>query len=427
MTAVAKPLPESAPAPSVLDVAAIRRDFPILATEARGRPLVYLDSAATSQKPQQVIDAIARFYSTSCANVHRSVHYLAERATTQFEAARERVARFVNAPSPECVVWTRGTTEAINLVANAFGDRNVGKGDVLLVTEMEHHANLVPWHMLAKRRGAKIRAVPVLDDGELDVEAAFAHLAAPAAERPKVFAFTAKSNVLGSETPVAELCRRAREAGCVTVVDGAQAVPHGPVDVRALGCDFLAFSAHKALGPMGVGCLVVRPGMYDRMDAWQGGGEMIRRVLIDESTYADPPLRFEAGTPSAADAIAFVAALDYLESLDPAAIHAHEVRLTALALELLRPLGLRILGPADPARRAGIVAFDVPGVHPHDVATLLDGRGIAVRAGHHCAQPLMRRFGVQATTRASFYLYNTEDEVRALAEGLGAAMEYFRR
>ena len=410
--------------PSALDVAAIRGDFPALATLARGVPLVYLDSAATSQKPRQVIDAISDFYTHSCANVHRSGHYLAERATTQFEGARARVAQFVNAVRAEQVIWTRGTTEAINLVANAFGDRNLQPGDTVLVTEMEHHANLVPWHMLAKRRKLRVAAVPVTDDGFLDLDALHARLA----EQPKILAFTAKSNVLGTENPVAEICAHAREVGCVTVVDGAQAVPHGPVDVQALGCDFFAFSAHKALGPMGAGCLVVRDAdLYGRMDAWQGGGEMIRRVKVDESSYADPPLKFEAGTPAAADAIAFTAALDYLDALSPAAIHAHEVRLTALALELLRPLGVRVLGPADAAQRAGIVAFDVPGIHPHDIATLLDGRGIAVRAGHHCAQPLMRRMGVQATTRASFYLYNSEDEVRALAEGVRAAMEYFRR
>jgi cysteine desulfurase / selenocysteine lyase len=426
VTAAAAPrTPRIAPA---LDVAAIRRDFPILATKARGHDLVYLDSAATSQKPRQVIEALTDFYATSCANVHRSVHYLAERATTRFEEARARVARFVGAAQPEQVIWTRGTTEAINLVANAWGERNLRPGDVVLVTEMEHHSNLVPWHLLAKRRGLRVRAVPVTEDGELDAAAAFALLEGPAAERPKLFAFTAKSNVLGSSPPTEELCRRARAAGCVTVVDGAQAVPHGPVDVRALGCDFFAFSSHKALGPMGVGCLVVgREELWAAMDPWQGGGEMIRRVRIDESTYAEPPLRWEAGTPSAADAIAFVAAMDYLERTGPAAIHAHEVRLTALALELLGRVGVRILGPADPERRAGIVAFDVEGAHPHDVAALLDSRGIAVRAGHHCAQPLMRRFGVQATTRASFYLYNTEDEVRALADGVRAAMEYFRR
>jgi cysteine desulfurase/selenocysteine lyase len=289
---------------------------------------------------------------------------------------------------------------------------------------MEHHANLVPWQMLAKRTGAKLRFVPISDDGLLDLDAAAARLA----ESPKLFAFTAKSNVLGTENPVADLCRRARAAGTTTLVDAAQSVPHGAVDFAALGCDFLAFSAHKMLGPMGVGALAVRPEMYDRMDPWQGGGEMIQRVRLEESTYAEPPLRFEAGTPAAADAVALGAAIDYLDAVGPARIHEHETRLTRLALELLADLGVRTLGPADAASRAGIVSFEVPNLHPHDVAQFLDAEcGIAIRAGHHCAQPLMRRFGAVATCRASFYLYNTESEVKALADGLSAVMEYFRR
>ena len=414
----------TATAAHALDVETIRRDFPILATSVRGKPLVYLDSAATSQKPRSVIDAISGFYSGSNANVHRSVHYLAERATVAFEEARLRVAKFVNAPAAESVVWTRGTTEAVNLVANAWGNRNVKAGDVLLLTEMEHHANLVPWQMLAKRTGAKLRFVPVTDDGQLDLEAAQARLA----EGPKLFAFSAKSNVLGTENPVADLCRLARTAGTTTLVDAAQIVPHGAVDFAALGCDFLAFSSHKALGPMGVGALVVRPEMYARMDAWQGGGEMIQRVRLEESTYAEPPLRFEAGTPSAADAIGLSAALDYLESVGPARIHEHETRLTRLALDLLGAQGVRTFGPADASLRSGIVAFDVPGLHPHDVSQFLDvEHGIAIRAGHHCAQPLMRRYGVIATCRASFYLYNTEAEVRALSDAIASAMRYFRR
>lgn len=418
----ARTLPEASR--GALDVERIRRDFPILAAKVRGRPLVYLDSAATSHKPQQVLDALTDFYASSNANVHRSVHYLAERATVLFEEARARVARFVNAPSAESVVWTRGTTEAVNLAANAWGEKNLAAGDTVLLTEMEHHANLVPWQMLAKRRGLRLRFVPVTDDGLLDLDAAHARLA----EGPKLFAFTAKSNVLGTETPVADLCRRAREAGAATLVDAAQSVPHGAVDFQAAGCDFMAFSSHKALGPMGIGALVVRPERYASMVPWQGGGEMIQRVRLEESTYAEPPLRFEAGTPPAADAVAFAAALDYLEAAGPARVHEHETALTGLAMSILKEAGVRVLGPGDPALRAGIVSFEVPGVHPHDVAQFLDAeRGIAIRAGHHCAQPLLRRYGLVASCRASFYLYSTEDEVRALGEGIAAVQRFFRR
>jgi cysteine desulfurase / selenocysteine lyase len=414
MTAVARPM----------DVAAIRRDFPILSTTVRGRPLVYLDSAATSQKPQVVIDAISSFYCGGNANVHRSVHYLAERATVAFEEARAKVARFVRAPAAESVVWTRGTTESVNLVANAWGDRNVKSGDSILLTEMEHHANLVPWQMLAKRRGARLRFVPITDEGLLDLDAAAARLA----ERPKLFAFTAKSNVLGTENPVADLCGRARELGVTTFVDAAQTAAHGTADFEGWHCDFLALSSHKALGPMGIGVLVVDPARYGEMDAWQGGGEMIARVRLEESTYAEPPLRYEAGTPAAADAIGFAAAIDYLETIGAARLHEHEALLTRCLLDGLRERGIRAFGPDDASLRAGIVSFEVPGVHPHDVAQFLDAeRGIAIRAGHHCAQPLMRRLGVIATCRASFHCYSTEDEVRALVDGLGAVMEYFRR
>ncbi len=415
-------------AAATLDVAAIRADFPILATTARGAPLVYLDSAATSQKPQCVIDALTSYYTTSNANVHRSVHYLAERATMAFEEARARVAAFVNAPAAENVVWVRGTTEAVNLVATSWGRRNLAAGDTVLLTEMEHHSNLVPWHMLAKSPdegglGIALDFVPLTDDGQLDMDVAAEKLAAG----PRLFGFTAKSNVLGTENDVVRLCATAREHGVVTLVDGAQSVPHGAVDFAALGCDFLAFSAHKALGPMGAGALVVNADRYAEMDPYQGGGEMIMRVKLATSTYMDPPLRFEAGTPSAGDVIAFHTALDYLAGCDLAAVHEHETRLTRLALDLLAELGVRTFGPADAAQRAGIVSFDVPGVHPHDVSTLLDGRGIAVRAGHHCCQPLMRRLGVIATSRASFYLYNTEDEVRRFADGVRHVQEYFRR
>ncbi len=406
-----------------LDIAAIRDDFPILATLARGQPLVYLDSAATSQKPQVVIDALTNYYTTSNANVHRSVHYLAERATMAYEQARASVGRFVNAPAPESVVWTRGTTEAINLVAASWGRGNLRSGDTVLLTEMEHHSNLVPWHLVAKRQGVRLRFVPVTDEGLLDMDAAVQRLD----EGPKLLAFTHKSNVLGTENPARELCRLARERGVATLIDGAQSVPHGAVDFQDLGCDFLAFSAHKMLGPMGVGALIVRPERYVEMEPYQGGGEMIRRVKLEESTYADPPLCFEAGTPSAGDAIAFETAIEYLSGHDLGAVHEHEAGLTRLALDLLHEQDIRTFGPDDAHLRAGIVSFEVPGVHPHDVSTLLDGRGIAVRAGHHCCQPLMRKLGVVATSRASFYLYNTEDEVRAFAEGLRHVRAYFAR
>ena len=415
-----------------LDVDAIRADFPILQTQVHGRPLVYLDSAATSQKPRSVIDAITNFYCTTNANVHRSPHWLGQQATEQYEGARARMARAVNAWAPESVVWVRGTTEAINLAATALGAKSLNADDTILLTEMEHHSNLVPWQILAKRMDLKLRFVPVTDEGRLDLEAAQTLLA----EGPKVFAFTAKSNVLGTESPVATLCGWARDAGAISVVDGAQALPHGAVDVQALGCDLFACSAHKGLGPMGIGALIVRPETYDRMGVYQGGGEMIRRVRLEESSFAEPPLRYEAGTPSVADVVGFHAALDYLEAVGPDKIHAHETRLTRLCLDLLHERGIRTFGPDDASERAGVVSFAVPDVHPrsampyvhpHEVAQYLDGLGIAVRAGHHCAQPLMKRMGVMATARASFYLYNTEQEVRQLADGIVQTQEYFGR
>ncbi len=414
---------ETSTARSPLDVARIRADFAILDQEIHGHPLAYLDNAATSQRPRQVIDALVRYYETSNSNVHRSVHTLAARATEQYEAARVRVARFVNAASDESVIWVRGTTEAVNLVAHGWGRKHVAAGDTILLTEMEHHSNLVPWQLLAQQVGAKLAFVPVTEDGRLDIGVAHTLLA----ERPAIFAFTGKSNVLGTANPVRELCDVAREHGVTTLVDGAQLAPHGNVDVQALGCDFFAFSAHKMCGPMGVGALVGRPEVLADMDPFMGGGDMIMRVKLEKSSYKDAPLRFEAGTPSVADAIAFAAALDYLESVGLDAVHAHETRLTRLALDLLAERGILTHGPDDAALRAGIVSFVVPNVHPHDVSQLLDQRGVAVRAGHHCCQPLMRKLGVVATARASFYLYNTEDEVRRLATGLGDVMGFFAR
>lgn len=406
-----------------LDVERIRADFPILSIEVHGHPLAYLDNAATSQRPRSVVDAIVRFYETSNANVHRSVHHLSCVATEQYDAARARVARFVNAESADCVVWTRGTTEAVNLVAHAWGNRHVQSGDTILLTQMEHHSNLVPWQLLAERVGATIAVVPLTPDGRLDEDAAAELLA----QSPRVFAFTAKSNVLGTSTPVKRLCALAREHGVTTLVDGAQLLPHGPADIQDLGCDFLAFSSHKMCGPMGIGALVARPEVLADMDPFLGGGDMIRRVRFEKTTYAAPPLRFEAGTPSVADAIAFAAAIDYLESVDLNAVHEHVTHLTRLALDLLHDLGVNTHGPDDAALRAGIVSFEVPGVHPHDVSQLLDERGVAVRAGHHCCQPLMKWLGTVATARASMYLYNTEDEVRRLADGIRDVQEFFIR
>ncbi|HUK12444.1 MAG TPA: SufS family cysteine desulfurase [Thermoanaerobaculaceae bacterium] len=406
---------------AALDPRALRVRFPILRREVHGRPLVYLDNAATTQKPAAVIEALDHYYSHSNANVHRGVHTLAEEATAAYEACRRRVARFVNAPDPDAVVITRNATEALNLVARSWGAR-LAAGDEVLLTEMEHHSNLVPWIMLARERGVVLRHVPVSDGGELDMEA-FARLLSP---RTRIVAITAMSNVLGTITPLAQIAAAAHHAGAVVVVDGAQSVPHLPVDFQALDADFLAFSAHKMYGPTGVGFLVARPKLLAQMEPVLGGGEMIREVHLDHATWNDVPHRFEAGTPNIADAAAFPAALDLLEELGMAAVRAHEEELVGYALERLGSLGwLQLHGPLDPARRGGLVSFYDPDVHPHDLATILDTRGIAVRAGHHCAQPLMRRLDVPATARASFGVYNDRDDVDALVDGLVAARRYF--
>ncbi len=404
-----------------LDPRALRPRFPILAREVNGRPLVYLDNAATTQKPDTVLAALQRYYEHSNANVHRGVHTLAEEATAAYEECRARVARFVNAPDPRGVVILRNATEALNLAARSWG-ANLRAGDEVLTTEMEHHSNLVPWIMLARERGIVLRHVGISDRGELDM-AAFARLLSP---RTKIVALTAMSNVLGTINPVAEIAEAAHRAGAVVVVDGAQSVPHLPVDFAALGCDFLAFSAHKAYGPTGVGVLVARRELLEEMEPLFGGGEMIREVRLDFASWNEVPHKFEAGTPNIADAAAFPAALDLLEELTMAAVRAHEEELSGYALERLRSLGwLEIHGPLDPARRGGLVSFVDPEVHPHDLATILDTRGIAVRAGHHCAQPLMRRLGTVATARASFGIYNDRDDVDALVDGLIAARKYF--
>jgi len=411
----------SASPAAALDPRALRARFPILTREVHGHPLVYLDNAATTQKPIAVLDALQHYYATCNANVHRGVHTLAEEATAAYEACRSRVARFVNAPEGRGVVIVRNATDAINLVARSLG-ATLTTGDEVLLSEMEHHSNLVPWIMLARERGVTLRHLPITDAGELDLAA----LPGMLSRRTRIVALTAMSNVLGTITPIAEIAEAAHRAGAVMLVDGAQSVPHMPVDFRALGVDFLAFSAHKAYGPTGVGFLVAKPELLERMEPVAGGGEMIREVRLDWASWNDIPHKFEAGTPNIADAAAFPAALDLLEELGMDAVRAHERELVGYALERLRALGwLEIHGPLDPERRGGLVSFVDPEIHPHDLAQVLDGRGIAIRAGHHCAQPLMRRLGAVATARASFAVYNGRDDVDALVDGLVAARTYF--
>lgn len=396
-----------------LDVERLREDFPILSHRVRGKKLVYLDNAATSQKPRPVIDAVTRFYSAENANIHRGVHYLSERATVAYDAVRERVARFLNAASPSEIVFTRGTTEGINLVAQSWARTALGPGDEILITEMEHHSNIVPWQLVAAQTGAVVRAVPITDAGELDLDAVDRLLT----DRTRLLAVVHLSNALGTVNPVRALVERARARGVVTLVDGAQSAPHLPVDVQALGCDFYAFSGHKVFGPTGVGVLYGRAALLERMPPWQGGGDMIETVTIERSTWAMPPARFEAGTPMIAEVIGLGAALAYVETVGRGAIGTWEEELLAYATERVGALdGIRLIGTA--RDKASVLSFVVEGVHPHDVGAVLDDEGIAIRAGHHCAQPVMRRFGVAATARASFAFYNTRDEVDALVRGL---------
>ncbi len=405
-----------------LDVMRVRQDFPVLAREVRpGVPLVYLDSTATSQKPRQVIEAMDRFYRLSNANIHRGVHTLAEEATALYEEARAKIARFINAPSPRQLIYTRNTTEAINLVAYAWGRAFLRPGDRLLLTEMEHHSNLVPWYILAQERGVEIDFVPLTEDGRLDLEAYRRLL-----ERgPKLVAFTHMSNVLGTINPAKEMIALAHQAGAITLLDGAQSVPHFPVDVQNLDVDFLAFSGHKMCGPTGIGILYGKMHLLEAMPPFLGGGDMIRAVHLGSFVPNDVPYKFEAGTPAIAEAIGLGAAVDYLQSVGMSAIAAHEHALTAYALERLEEIpGLHLLGPAAEAK-GGVASFTFDGVHPHDVAQVLDRYGIAVRAGHHCAQPLHERFGVPATTRASFYLYTTKEEIDKLVEGLYQVKKLF--
>jgi cysteine desulfurase/selenocysteine lyase len=385
-----------------------------------GRPLVYLDNAATSQKPRQVIDAISRFYTSENANIHRGLHYLSERATSAYDAAREKVARFLGAGSPSEIVFTRGTTEAINLVAQSWGRSNLRPGDDVLVTEMEHHANLVPWQVVCEQTGATFRAVPITDRGELDLDA-FDRLLT---DRTRLFAVGHVSNALGTVNPVRDLAARARARGAVVLVDGAQSAPHMAIDVSALGCDFFACSGHKLFGPTGIGVLYGRKAILDGMPPWQTGGDMIERVTLERTTWAEPPARFEAGTPPIAEVIGLAAAIDYVESVGLGAIGKWESELLARATELVGALpGVRLVGTA--REKAGVLSFVLEGIHPHDVGTVLDDEGVAVRAGHHCAQPVMQRFGIPATVRASFAFYNTADEIEVLVRGVERARKVF--
>ena len=403
-----------------LDLARIRRDFPILATQMRGRPLVYLDSGASAQKPRAVIDAMSEFYARHYANIHRGVYQLSAEATLKYEAARGQVARFIGAADEREVIFVRNATEAINLVARSWGEANVAAGDEIVLTWMEHHANIVPWQMLAERTGAVIRVAQVDDQGVLDVD----HLTSLLGPRTKLLAFTHVSNALGTINPVAQLVTLARERGIATLVDGAQAVPHMPVDVAAIGADFYAFSGHKVFGPSGAGVLHGRLSVLEAMPPFLGGGDMIESVSFEGTTYAPVPAKFEAGTPDIASVIGLGAAVEYLEALGMSALSEHEHALLEYATPRLREVpGLRIVGEA--REKAAVISFVLEDAHPHDIGTVLDGEGVAIRAGHHCAQPLMKRMGVPATARASFAFYNTREDVDRLVDALHKTVELF--
>ena len=406
----------------MIDQARICSDFPILDRSINGRRLVFLDSAASSQKPAPVLDAIMHAYRSAYANVHRGAYLLSQEATELYEEARRKVARFLNASSEDEVIFTRSATAAVNLFAYGWGLNTLKPGDRVLTSMMEHHSNIVPWQIIARHTGAELAYLEITDDFRIDLDQARSILD----ERVKILALTGMSNVLGTMPPVAELARTARAAGAVVLVDGAQLVPHAPVDVQTLGADFLAFSGHKMLGPTGIGVLWGRKELLEEMEPAEGGGEMIRDVRLYESTWAPPPQKFEAGTPPFVEAIGLGAAVDYLAGIGMDRVLEHDRRLTAYALERLAEIpGLAVQGPADTADRGGAVSFDIPGIHAHDVATILDEQGVAVRAGHHCAKPLMRRLGLTATSRASFYVYNQEDDVDALVDALGVARRLF--
>ncbi|NHA14730.1 cysteine desulfurase [Thioalkalivibrio sp. XN279] len=417
MSAVSK---ETAVPAARFDVEAVRRDFPVLHQEIHDKPLAYLDNAASSQHPVQVIEAVAEYYRRDHANVHRGVHQLSQRATDAFEGAREKVRRFINAASEREVIFTRGTTEAINLVAQSWGRANLGAGDEIVISHLEHHANIVPWQLLCQQTGAELKVIPMTESGEIDVAAA-REIIGPAT---RLLAFTHVSNALGTISPVAELTALARAAGALVLLDGAQGVPHMRVDVQALGCDFYAFSGHKMFAPTGIGVLWGREELLRAMPPWQGGGDMILAVTFEKTTYNELPWKFEAGTPHIAGAIGLGAAIDYLERLDFEAAAAWEHELLKYGTARLGEVaGLRIIGTSP--NKAAVISFTLEGVHPHDIGTIVDHAGVAIRTGHHCAMPVMDFYGVPATARASFAFYNTRDEVDRLAAALQQAREVF--
>lgn len=408
--------------PAALDVAALRRDFPILARQVHGRPLVYLDSAASSQKPQQVLDAVDRYYQTSHANIHRGVYVLSEEATIAYEQAHERVAHFIHADWDE-VIFTKNTTESLNLVAYAWGLHSLQAGDEIVLTQLEHHSNLVPWQQIARRTGAVVHYIRIDAQGQLDME----HAAALIGPRTKMVAVTHVSNVLGTVNPVAILGQMAHAQGALLCVDGAQSIPHMAIDVRALDCDFFAFSGHKMLGPTGIGGLYGKRHLLEQMEPFLYGGDMIREVTFAGASWNDLPWKFEAGTPPIAQGIGLAAAVDYLDHLGMEAVQAHEHLLVRTALEHMRQApDITVYGP-EAAARGGVVSFNIQGLHPHDIASILDQYGVAIRAGHHCAMPLMGVLGINGTCRASFYVYNTVDEIHSFMEAIGEARRLRRR
>ena len=409
----------------MFDVKKIREDFPILGREINGKRLVYFDNAATTQKPQAVIDSLVDYYQNYNANVHRGVHSLSMEATDKYEEAREKVAAFINAESSDCLIWTRNSSESLNLVAYTWGEKNIEEGDEIVLTPMEHHSNLVPWQEIARRKGAKIRFIPITSDGLLDLT----EIENIINDRTVLVSVVHMSNALGTINPVKEITTIAHSRGAKVLIDGAQSVPHIPTDVQDYDCDFLAFSGHKMLGPTGIGCLYAKKEILETMEPFMTGGEMVLEVTYEKASWADLPMKFEAGTPNIADAIGLGAAIDYLNELGMDNIYSHENELTFHAMCKffeLQSEGVELFGPRDENLKGGVFSFNVPDVHPHDLGTVLDNMGIAVRTGHHCAMPLVKSLGVAATARASFYLYNTTDEIDVFVDALREAIRYFR-